>query len=149
MVLVNVCNLYCLANLECTLIGSLKPHDHTEESCLTRTVRTDDTYNAVRRQHEVQVAEEVLAAERLTDVLGIDDLVTQTWTVRDKDLQLLLTLLLILVKHALIRVKTCLTLCLTCLWRHAHPLELALKSLATLACALLLLLHALCLLVEP
>ncbi|CUP23504.1 Uncharacterised protein [Segatella copri] len=82
-------------------------------------------------------------------MLSLDNLVTQTRTVRDEDFQLLLALLLLLVEHLLVRVQTSLTLSLTGLRRHANPFQLALQCLAALRGSLLLLNHSLGLLVEP
>ena len=149
MLLVNISKFNGLTDLERTAISLLQAHDKAEERRLTRTVRTNNTYDAVRRQHEVEVVEENLLTKGLLYVLCFDNLITQAWTVRNKDFELLLTLFLLLVEHLFVRIQTCLTLCLTRLWRHAHPFQLTLQSLATLRSRLLFLLHALCLLIEP
>ena len=82
-------------------------------------------------------------------MLRLNHLIAETRTVRDEYLELLLTLLLLLTEHLLVCVKTCLTLCLTCLRSHVCPLKLAFESLTALGSLLLLLHHALGLLVEP
>ena len=149
MLLVNVCHLHGLTTLKGARIGCFKSHDDAEEGCLTCAVRTYDAHDAVRRKHEVEVLEEHLVAEFLADILCFQYLVAETRTVRNEYLKFLLTLLLLLIKHSVVGVKTSLTLCLTSLWSHANPLKLALKSLAALACHLLFHLHALCLLLKP
>ena len=82
-------------------------------------------------------------------MLSLYDLIAKTRSVGDEYLKLLLALLLLLIKHLLIRIKTGLTLGLASFGSHTHPLKLALKSFATLGCRLLFLFHALGLLVEP
>ena len=149
MLLVYVSELNGFANLECAAISIIKSHDKTEESGFTSSVRANNTYDAVRRKHEVEVVEQYLFAESLLHMLSLDNFVAQAWSVRNKDFKLLLAFLLLLVEHLLIRVKTSLTLCLTSLRSHAYPFELSLKCLLTLRSRLLFLCHALCLLVEP
>ena len=53
--------------------------------------------------------------------------------------EILLFFFYILVQQAVVRGQTCFAFCMTRLWRHTHPLQLALQRLAALA--LLLLLH--------
>ena len=149
MLLVNISKFNGLTHCKRTAICLLQAHDKAEERCLSCTVRTDNTYDAVRRQHEVEVVEEYLLTESLLHVLCFDNLITKTWTVRNKDFEFLLTLLLLLVEHLLVRVQTSLTLSLTSLRSHTHPLQLTLQSLTTFRSRLLFLLHALCLLIEP
>ena len=149
MLLVNVSKFNGLAHLKLATIGLFKSHDETEKRSLASTVRTDNTHDAVRRKHEVEVVEKHLLTESLLHALSLNYLVAKSRSVRDEYLKFLFTLLLLLVEHLLVRVKTRLTLCLTCLWCHAHPFKFALQSLATLRCRLLLLFHALCLLVKP
>ena len=149
VLLVNISQLHGLTHLECAAICLIQAHNEAEEGSLTGSVRTNHTYDAVRRKHEVEVVEENLFAERLLYMLSLNHLVAQTRTVRDEDFQLLLALLLLLVEHLLVRVQTSLTLSLTCLRCHANPFQLTLQSLAALRGSLLLLNHSLGLLVEP
>ena len=82
-------------------------------------------------------------------MLGFDNLVSQTRTVRDEDFQLLFLLLHILVQQLVVRVQTSLTLCLTGLGSHAHPFQLAFQRFAALACHFFFHFHAFGLLLQP
>ena len=84
--LVHITHAYSLTHSEGALVSLLHTHNHAEESRLTCTVRTDDTHDAVRWQHKFQVLKQQLLAKSLAHALCVDNLVTQTWTVRDKDL---------------------------------------------------------------
>ena len=76
-------------------------------------------------------------------MLCLDHLIAQARAVRDEDLQLSLTLLLVLVQEGLVRVQTCLTLGVTGLRRHIDPFQLTLQGLTALADLLLFLSHTL------
>ena len=149
MLLINVSEFHGLAHLECSSVGFLQPHDKTEECGLSCSVRTNDTHDAVRWQHEVEIVEQHFAAESLLYVLSLDDLVAQTRSVRNEDLEFLLALFLLLVEHLLIGVKTSLAFSLSGFWCHTYPFELSLKGFPSLRSRLLFLLHSLGLLVEP
>ena len=111
--------------------------------------RNQEMSDKAKRQHEVQVVEKQFVAISLGHMLGFDNLVSQTRTVRNKDFQLFFLLLHIFVQEFVVRIQTSLTLGLTSLWSHANPFKLAFESLATLAGCLFLLSHALGLLVKP
>ena len=132
MLLVNICNLNCLTYLKRSGIDFLQAHNQTEQSGFTRTVRADDTDNAVWRKREVQVIKQQFVAERLCYVMGLNDLVAQTRTVGDEYLKFLLLGLNVLIHQFVVRVQTGLTLGLTSLRRHTHPLQLTLQGLAAL-----------------
>ncbi len=149
VLLVHVGNLYGLPHLEFAFVCLFQSHDKTEKRSLTGTVRADDTHDTVGWKHEVEVIEQQFVTERLCHMLGFNHLITQTGTVRDKDFQLLFLLLHILVQQFVVGVQTRLSLCLTGLGSHAHPLQLAFQRLAALAGGLFLLLHALGLLFQP
>ena len=149
MLLIHVGQLHRLAHLEGACVRLLQPHDEAEEGGLARTVRAYHAHDAVRRQHEVEVAEQHLVAVGLRHTLGLQHLVAQARAVGDEYLQLLLAFLLLLVEHSIVRIQTCLTLSLTSLRSHAYPLQLALQGLLALRGGLLLLCHALSLLVKP
>ena len=55
MLLINITDLHGFAHTKRTLIGFLTADNHPEEGCLTRSVGTNHTHNAVRRQHEIEV----------------------------------------------------------------------------------------------
>ena len=63
MLLVHIRHLHGLTALECARVSSLQSHDNAEEGSLSCTVRTDNTYYAVRRKHEVEILEEHFVAE--------------------------------------------------------------------------------------
>ena len=147
--LVHVGYLDRLTHFERAGIGLLQAHYHAEEGRLTSAVRSDDAHDAARRQHEVEILDELLLAESLADAVCLDDFVAQARAVGDEYLELFLTLLLLFIEQLVVAVEARLALCLTCLGRHANPLELALQRFAAFAGHLLLLLHALGLLLEP
>ena len=128
MLLVYIGQLYSLADFECSVVRSLKSHDEAEECCLACTVRAYHAYDAIGREHEVKVLEQHFLSESLCDMLCIEHLVAETWSVGDEYLKFLLTLFLLLVEHCVVRVKTCLALGLTCLRCHAYPFKLALQG---------------------
>ena len=147
--LIHVGNFYRFAYGKRALVGFLQAHYQAEKRGLAGTVRTDDTHNAVGRKHKVEVIEEQLFSVSLLHVLGFDNLVAEARTVGDKDFELFFALLLVLVEQTVVARQTSLALGVTSLGSHTHPFKLALKRLAALACLLLFLSHALCLLVEP
>ena len=149
MLLIHVSQLNRLSNLKRTAVSMFQSHNHAEKRSLARTVRTDNTHDAVRRKHEVQVLEQHLLAESLLHMLRLNHLVAKTRTVRDEYLQLLLTFLLLLTEHLLVSIQTSLALSLTSLRSHVCPFQLTLQCLATLRSLLLLLHHSRSLLLQP
>ena len=102
VVLVDVGDLNCLSDFKLTFILLLQSHDEAEESGLARTVGTDHAYDAVGRQHEVEVVEEYAVVVCLGKVMRFDHLVAETRTIGDEDLQFLLPLLLVLVEESVV-----------------------------------------------
>ena len=149
VLLIHVGHLHGFAHFEFTAVGLLQSHDESEQGSLSGAVGTDDAYDTIGWQHEVKVIKEQFVAKGLGYMLGLDHLVAQTWTVGNEDFQLLFLLLYVFVKQFVVRVQTGLTLGLTCLGSHAHPLQFALQCLASFAGRLLLLLHAARLLLQP
>ena len=139
VLLVNVCQLNSLTNGECTLGRLLQAHNHTEQSSLTSTVRTDNAYDTCRGKVKVKSLIQDAVAKDLLDIVSLDNHIAQAGTVGDEDFELLLLLLNILVKHLIVSRQTSLALGATARRRHTHPLQLALQSLATLRLLLLLL----------
>ena len=121
VLLIYITDLHRLADRERTLVGFLGTDDHAEQGRLTGSVRTDHTYDAVGRQHEIEVLEQQTVAKRLRYAFGVNDLVTQTRTVRNEDLQFLLFGLLLLVQHAVVRIQTRFLLGMTRLGCHMNP----------------------------
>ena len=138
-----------LAHLKGATIGLLQAHDESEQGGLTRAVGANDTDDAIGREHEIQVVKQEFVAIGLRHVLCLYNLIAQSRSVGDENLKLLLLLLDGLVKQAVIAVETRLTFGLARLGSHAHPLQLTLQGLLTLALGLLFHSQALCLLLKP
>ena len=149
VLLVNVSQFHSLAHRESTRVWRFKSHNQAEQGGFTHTVRTNHTDNASRWQRESEILVKHLFAKRFRDALRFNHIVAQAWTVWNEDFKVLLFFLLVFVEKSVVGVQTRFTLGLTCLWSHAHPFQLSLKSFAALACCLFLLSHALRLLVEP
>ena len=124
-------------------------HNHLEERRLSRSVRTDDTDDAIRRKHEVQIIKEQFVAKGFGHMLRLDDFVSESRSVRNKDFQLSLAFLLVLIEQFLVGVESGFSLRLSGLGCHINPFQLALQRLAAFACLLLFLRHPFGFLVEP
>ena len=149
MLLVDIDRLDRLTNLKYAAVGLLQSHNQAEKGGLAGAVGADDAHDAVGRQHEVQVVKQQLVAQGFGHMLGLDDLVAQTWTVGDEDFEFLLFLLDRLVQQFVVAVQARLSLGLAGLGGHAHPFQLALQGLLALALGFLLLGEALGLLLQP
>ena len=149
VLLVYIGHFHSLSYFKLTFIHTFQSHNQAEQRRLSGTVRTDNSHDTVRRQHEVQVVEKQFVAIRLGHMLGFDNLVSQTRTVRDKNFQLFFLLLHIFVQEFVVRIQTSLTLGLTSLRSHAHPFQLAFQRLTTFAGRLLFHFHTLGLLLQP
>ena len=99
MLLVYVSKFYGFAHFEIAIVCCLQAHDKAEKCSFTCTIWTNHAHNAVRRKHEVEVVEKNFLAESLLHVLSFDNLITQSWTIRNKDFELLFTFFLLLVQH--------------------------------------------------
>ena len=102
MLLVYIGYLYGLSYFKLTFIYRFQSHNQTEKSCVSCTVRTDDTDNTVRRKHKVQIIEQQFVAVCLRYVFCLDYLITQTGTIRDKDFQLLFFLLQVFIQQLVV-----------------------------------------------
>ena len=102
MLLVYIGYLYGLSYFKLTFIYCFQSHNQTEKSCFSCTVRTDDTDNAVRRKHKVQIIEQQFVAVCLRYVFCLDYLITQTGTVRNKDFQLLFFFLQVFIQQLVV-----------------------------------------------
>ena len=149
MLLVYVCQFHGLSYLESTFVYGFQSHNQAEQGSLAGTVRTDYTDNAVRGQHEIQVIEQQLVTVSFRHSFGLNHLVAQTGTVRNKDFQFLFLFLHILVQQLVIGVQTGLSFRLTGFGSHAHPVQLAFQGLAAFACHFLFHLHTFGLLFQP
>ena len=138
-VLVDVGDLDGLAHLELARSQRLQAHNRLEQRGLTDAVGADYAHDAVARQGKRKVVDEHAAVELLVQVMGLQDLVTQTRTDGDADVgpvELLACAGLGL--HLLVAGQTSLVLCLTGLRRAAYPLELGLHALGELGIAVTL-----------
>ena len=149
VLLVHIGYFYGLSYLELATIGRIQPHNKAEKGGFTRSVRTNNAYNTIRRQHEVKVVKQEFVAKSFCYMLSLNNLVAQTGTVGDEDFELLFFLLHVFVQQFVVRVQTGFSLCLTGFGSHTHPLQLAFQRLAAFAGSLFFLLHALGLLFEP
>ena len=149
MCLVGITDAHGVAYFERAVINLFLPHDELEESCLSGAVRTDDANNAIRRQGEVEIIEQQLVAKGFGHMMGFDDLVAQTRTVRDEDFQLGFAFFLVFVQQLLVRVQARLSFGLACLGSHIDPFQLAFECLASFAGLLFFLCHAFGLLFQP
>ncbi len=81
--------------------------------------------------------------------MRFNHLVAQSRTIGNKYLELFFTFFLILIQQLLVRIQTGFALCLSRLWSHANPIQLAFERFATLARLFLFLLHSTRFLFEP
>ena len=58
MRLIDVSDFDRLADFKLALIDGFLPHNHLKKSRLSGTVRSDDSHDTVRRQHEVETVEQ-------------------------------------------------------------------------------------------
>ena len=149
MLLVDVRHLYSLSYFKFAFVYRFQPHDQAEQRCFSCTVRANHTDNTVRRQHKVQIVKQQFVSVCLRHVLGFNDFVAQTRTVRNEDFKFFFLLFHILIQEFVVRVKTCLTLCLTGFRSHTHPFQLTLQGLTAFAGCLLLHFHTFGLLFQP
>ena len=139
MLLVDVAELDGLADLEGAGVGFLEAHDEAEERGFAAAVGAYDAHDAGGGQREGEVLVEQLVAVGLADAVDLQHLVAQTGPVGDEDFEVLFLLLDVLVEQAVVGGQTGLALGVAGLGGHAHPFQLALQGLPSLA--LLLLLH--------
>ena len=118
---------------------------------LARAVGADHADDAAAREHEREVVDEQPVAVALAEVVGLDHLVAETRTGRDRDLELRVAPLgrLGLRDQLVERVDARLALGLAGARRHADPLELAGERAPAGLVDLLLLREPLVLLLEP
>src|SRR5690606_27947276 len=76
-VLVDVAQLDRLTDLHLTTVGLLEADDGLEQRGLTDTVGSDDADDAVTRQGERQVLDQLAIAESLVQVLDLDHHIAQ------------------------------------------------------------------------
>ena len=149
VVLVDVCDFHCFTDIEGSGVRRLLTHDESEKGCLSGSVGADDADDSVGRQNEVEIVEELFLPKRLCQSMGLDNLISEARAVGDEDLELLFAGFLVFVEKTVIAVESGFSFCLTGFRSHAHPFELAFKSLAAFRRLFLFLSHALGLLVEP
>src|SRR5690554_4768934 len=123
--LIDIAELYGLADLDRALIGLLFADDHPEEGRLTCAVRSDNSDDGAGRHIEAQVLEEEAIAEALRDAFDIDHLGAKARPGRDADLIRITLLIFGLGDEIVEGVDTRLALRLASLLRRADPLELA------------------------
>lgn len=109
MRLIHIGNLHCLAHIKSSGIRRFLPHNQSEQSGLSGSVRPDYSNYAIGRQSEIQVLEQLLLAKRLAQSGRLYHLLSETRTVGNKDFQTLLSLFLVLIEQPVIRVEARLT----------------------------------------
>ena len=122
MLLVHIGYFYGLSYLELAAVGRIQPHNKAEKSGFTRSIRTNDAYNTIRRQHEIKVVKQEFVAKSFCYMLSFNNLVAQTGAVGDEDFELLFFFLHVFVQQFVVRVQTGFSLCLTGFGSHTHPL---------------------------
>ena len=149
MLLVHIHSFYRFTHLKHTAVGLLKSHNQAEQRRLAGAVGADDAHDAVRRQHEVEVVKQQLVAECFGHMLRLDDLVAQSGTVGDENLEFLFFLLDGLIQQFVVTVQARLAFGLTGLGSHANPFQLTLQRFLALALGLFFHCQALGLLFQP
>ena len=124
--MIDIPHLHGLANFKVAAVRLFESHDEAEQRGFPRTVRSDDPHDAVGRQVEVEIVEKQLVAEGLAHMASLDDVVAQTRSVGDENLQFFLLLLHILIEQFVVGTQTGFRLGVAGLRSHAHPLQLAL-----------------------
>ena len=102
MLLVYIGYLYGLSYFKLAFIHRFQSHNQTEKGCFSRTVRTDNANNTIRRKHKVQIVKQQFVTVCLRYVFGLDHLITQTGTVRNKDFQFLFFFLQVFVQQLVV-----------------------------------------------
>ncbi len=147
--LVDVANFHRLSNIETSPIGLLFSHDHAEQRRLTRSVGTDDPYDARWRQVEIEVFNQQPLTKSFLQLGGLDDRIAQARSVGDGDGQTGFLFVGALGQHLFVVVDTGFVLGAPSLGRLAHPVQLAFQFFAALGFLLFLLGEALRLLLQP
>ncbi len=148
-VLIDVAELHCFADPDCSAVRLLLADDHAEHGGLACTVGTDDADDAALRQAEFDIFIEYVVAECLADALGLDHQIPEPRSGRNIDFQIGGQLVLLLIDQFLIPVETRLALRLPGLRRHTNPFQLMLECFLALGFGLLFLLQPILLLFEP
>ena len=149
MLLVYIRHLYSLSYFKLSFIYCLQSHNQTEQCRFSRTIGTDHTNNTIRRKHKVQIVKQQFIAVCFSHLFRFNDFITQTRTIRNEDFKFFFFLFHVFIQQLVIRVKTCLTLCLTGFGSHAHPFQLTFQCFATFADGLFFHFHTFCLLFQP
>ena len=102
MLLIHIRNFHRLTHIKGSCVRGIKPHDESEECSLSCSIRTNHTYNTIWWEDKIKIIEELFLWERFGNMFGNDNLITQARTIRNENLQFLLTLLLFLVQHLII-----------------------------------------------
>src|SRR5262249_36442919 len=91
--LVDITELDGLPDADCSGIGFLLAGDHAEQGGLAGAVGPDNADEAARRQFEMQVLDQEIAAVALAQALGVDHVGAEPLHDRDRDLRALRSLL--------------------------------------------------------
>src|SRR5687767_10160 len=103
MRLVHVSKLHRFSYLKCSRVRLFQSHDHLEERCLSRAVRSYHTHYARGWKREAQVLEKNLVAISLRDVVSLDDDSPETRSRRNEQLQSFFPFLRVFVQKLIVR----------------------------------------------
>src|SRR5687767_10866007 len=126
--LVDISDLYGVADRQRPAVGLFRPRDHPEQSRLSRTVRADNPDDSTTRQRERKVVEQDLVAVRLLQSFRDHYIVAEPGRGWNDDLVLHHFLVTRGAGKLLVLLDTRLALRLPRSRRHPHPLQLALES---------------------
>src|SRR5690554_657972 len=147
--LIHIADLNGFTHLKGSLINLLLPHNHTKQRGFSGSVGTNNPNNTVGWQSKLQTFKQQTFAKSLGHIVRLYHFISQTWTVGNKNLQLLFLLFNIFLQETFISSQTGFGLGLTGLRSHAHPFELTLQGQPALRSLLLFLCQTLGLLVQP
>src|SRR3954451_16392648 len=125
--LVDIAELYGLADADTAGIRFLLARYHVEQRRLAGAVRADHADDAARRQAEIEILDQQPVAEPLADMLGLDDEIAEPGARRQHDLRRFGRLLAALRDQRIIGLQAGLALGLPGARALAHPFEFALQ----------------------
>src|ERR1700722_2647430 len=125
--LVDITKMHRLADLDRACIRLLLPGDHAEQRGLAGAIRPDNADNAAWRQPECEVIDQKVAAESLSKMIEVDDVLTEPFRHGNRDLRDAVGLGVGDLEQFLVALVARLRFGLPRLRRGRNPLLLALK----------------------
>ena len=96
--LVHISDLHGLAHFESSFVASLLSHNQFEQRGFSGSIRSYHTHDAIGRQYEIEIIEKQFVTESLSDSVSLDNLVTETRPVGNKDFEFFLSFLLVFIQ---------------------------------------------------